>query len=89
MSNSKLNIQELEKKFIELLDSFTDEEIREWERFDNAKMELEKFFNGEFQPVIVGEVEYSTERKESIPLNSIEVNCFVLNDNSVEYNLAS
>lgn len=37
----RFNIEELEKQFDELLSSFSDEDIKEWDRFDEAQIKVE------------------------------------------------
>jgi len=73
MSRSNLNIKELEKKFDELLNSFSDAEVEAWYRFDKMQEQLELFYSGEFQPVQISECTLSTSEKEIVYLQEIEV----------------
>lgn len=55
MSKSKLNIKELEAKFDSLLNSFSEAQINEWDRFDMCSDILANFFAGKFQPAEISE----------------------------------
>ena len=80
MSNSNLNIKDLEKQFDALLYSFTREDINRWYRFNQDQERLDLLFSGEFQPLEVKEVEFSTQKRKSIPILEIEVFDYIVSE---------
>lgn len=80
MSLNNLNIQDLENQFDLLLASITEEEVKEWYRFDIEQNKLEKFLGGEFQPTEISEIVYLKDIKKSIPVIEIEVFDYTLNE---------
>jgi hypothetical protein len=64
MSRSKLDINELEAKFDAILESISEDDVQEWNRFDQTRQVLDMFLSGQFQPT-----EISDTRVLSILLN--------------------
>jgi len=72
MGKSNFNIKELESKFDSILQSITQDEILEWDRFDRCQEMLEMFYSGIFQPVEVSEGEMIELSNESTMYKSSE-----------------